>query len=198
MQQMPHRLSMSVLALAVAAVLWPGQPARAATHALRPLQPAEAMRAYVSAIRYFNPGIDEPEAEQIVDAILRESWDQKVDPRLVVAIVATESSFDRTARSSAGARGLGQLMPGTASLDHVTDIEDIDQNIHGTVLTLKGNLEHYASLDPQDRFERAIAAYNAGTGAVDRYGGIPPYDETVNYVYKVITLWRRFVGLDDN
>ncbi|HME82107.1 MAG TPA: lytic transglycosylase domain-containing protein [Candidatus Eremiobacteraceae bacterium] len=198
MQQTPHRFSMSLAALALVAALWPGRPALAATHALRPLQPAEAMHAYVSAIRYFNPGIDEPEAEQIVDAILRESWDQKVDPRLVVAIVATESSFDRTARSSAGARGLGQLMPGTASLDGVTDIEDIDQNIHGTVLTLKGNLAHYAYLDPQDRFERAIAAYNAGTGAVDRYGGIPPYDETVNYVYRVISLWRRFVGLDSN
>jgi len=167
-----------------------------ASQKLHPLISAEARRAYVDAIRYFNPGIDEPEAQQIVSAIWREAWDQKIDPRLVVAIVATESSFDRTARSTAGAGGLGQLMPGTAALDGVTNVDDINQNIHGTVLTLKGNIEHYSWLDAQDCFERAIAAYNAGTGAVDRYGGVPPYDETVNYVFKVITLWRRLTGYD--
>lgn len=172
--------------------------ALATTQPLRHVTATQVMNAYVSAIRYFNPGIDQQEAEEIVAAIMRESWDQKVDPRLVVAIVATESSFDRTARSSAGARGLGQLMPSTASLDGVTDVEDIDQNIHATVLTLKGNIEHYSDLDAQDCFVRAIAAYNAGTGAVDRYGGVPPYDETVNYVYKVITLWRRLTGQDSN
>ena len=71
------------------------------------------MDAYVAAIRYFNAGISSNEAQRIVDAILREAAGEGVDPRLVVAIVATESSFDRTARSSSGAMGLGQLMPGT-------------------------------------------------------------------------------------
>lgn len=186
--------STSFAVLVVAVLFMPALPADAAAK-LHRVSAAQAMTAYVAAIRYFNPGIDQPEAEQIVAAIIRESWNEKVDPRLVVAIVATESSFDRTAVSSAGARGLGQLMPGTAALDRVTDVEDIDQNIHGTVLTLRGNLEHYAALDPQDQFECAIAAYNAGTGAVDRYGGVPPYDETVNYVIKVITLWRRLTGM---
>jgi soluble lytic murein transglycosylase-like protein len=192
---MRRYLSTLLASLVLLAVVIPASPADASPK-LHKLTSAEAMRAYVAAIRYFNPGIDEPEAEQIVNAIIREAWDQQVDPRLVVAIVATESSFDRTARSTAGARGLGQLMPGTAAIDGVTDIENINQNIHGTVLTLKGNIEHYSSLDPQDCFERAIAAYNAGTGAVDRYGGVPPYDETVNYVYKVITLWRKLTGYD--
>ncbi|HEY6359280.1 MAG TPA: lytic transglycosylase domain-containing protein [Vicinamibacterales bacterium] len=192
---MRRYLSTLLASLALMAAVIPASPAMASPK-LHKLSSAEAVRAYVAAIRYFNPGIDEPEAEQIVNAILREAWDQQIDPRLVVAIVATESSFDRTARSTAGARGLGQLMPGTAAIDGVTDVENINQNIHGTVLTLKGNIEHYASLDPQDCFERAIAAYNAGTGAVDRYGGVPPYDETVNYVYKVITLWRKLTGYD--
>ena len=153
------------------------------------------MRAYVSAIRYFDPEIDEPEAETIVYYIIKDSYDVGLDPRLVVAVVATESAFDRTARSSSGAQGLGQLMPETAALDGVTDPEAIDQNIRGTVLTLKGNLNHYAGLDPQRRFVYAIAAYNAGTGAVDKYGGVPPYDETIHYVMKVVVLWRRLVGL---
>jgi soluble lytic murein transglycosylase-like protein len=156
---------------------------------------SSAMHAYVAAIRYFNPGIDEAEAETIVAAIIRETYSAGIDPRLVVAIVATESAFDRTARSSAGAMGLGQLMPSTAAIDSVSDPNDIDQNIRGTVLTLKGNLEHYAGLDAQHQYVFAIAAYNAGTGAVDKYGGVPPYDETVNYVMKVVVLWRRFWGL---
>lgn len=153
------------------------------------------MSAYESAIRYFNPGIDDADAQRIVVAIIRESWQERVDPRLVVAIIATESSFDRTARSSAGAMGLGQLMPETAADDDVANADDIDQNVHGTVLTLKGNLEHFARFDAQTQYVDAIAAYNAGTGAVDEYHGVPPYDETVHYVWKVVVLWRRLCGL---
>jgi soluble lytic murein transglycosylase-like protein len=153
------------------------------------------MTAYVAAIRYFNPGIDETDARRIVVAIIRESYQQGVDPRLIVAVIATESSFDRTARSSAGAMGLGQLMPQTAADDAVNDADDIDQNVHGTVLTLKGNLKHYAGLGMQRQYVYAIAAYNAGTGAVDQYNGVPPYDETIRYVWKVVVLWRRLCGL---
>jgi soluble lytic murein transglycosylase-like protein len=160
-----------------------------------PVTAEQVMTAYVSAIRYFNPGIDENDANRIVIAIIREAWDEHVDPRLVVAIIATESGFDRTARSSAGAMGLGQLMPSTAADDDVGDADDIDQNVHGTVLTLKGNLEHYSGLDSQTQYVYAIAAYNAGTGAVDEYHGVPPYDETIHYVWKVVTLWRRLCGL---
>ena len=170
-------------------------PASANSATTRNVSGDQAMRAYVSAIRYFNPGIDEDEARRIVAAIARESLAAHVDPRLIVAIVATESAFDRTARSSAGARGLGQLMPSTAADDHVVDVEDIDQNIHGTVITIKGNLDHYARYDTQRQYVYAIAAYNAGSGAVDEYHGVPPYDETVHYVWKVITLWRRLWGM---
>lgn len=153
------------------------------------------MTAYVAAIRYFNAGIDESEAQHIVAAIISDSYQNSVDPRLVVAIIATESSFDRTARSSAGAMGLGQLMPETAAGDNVVNADDIDQNVRGTVLTIKGNLKHYADLGMQRQYLFAIAAYNAGTGAVDEYHGVPPYDETVHYVWKVVVLWRRLCGL---
>jgi len=168
-------------------------PARA--HAPRNVSAAQAMRAYVAAIRYFNPEIDEFEADRIVYAIISDSHEAGIDPRLVVAVVATESAFDRSARSGAGAMGLGQLMPSTAAMDGVSDADDIDQNIRGTVETLVGNLKHYAGVGSQRQYIYAIAAYNAGTGAVDEYGGVPPYDETVRYVWKVVVLWRRLVGL---
>ncbi|MDQ2818169.1 MAG: lytic transglycosylase domain-containing protein [Candidatus Eremiobacteraeota bacterium] len=170
-----------------------GRPAAAFQPAGAPLN--QAGRAYVAAIRYFNPGIGAAEASRIVIAIGREARLAGVDPRLVVAIVATESGFDRTARSQAGAIGLGQLMPATAAGDSLSDPEDIDQNIRGTVLTLRQDVQHYSGLELQRRYVDAIAAYNAGTGAVDRYRGVPPYDETVRYVWKVVILWRRLTGL---
>jgi soluble lytic murein transglycosylase-like protein len=190
------RAPLSLALVAVFAVLY-ARPAHAYS-AYQKVSNEEAMRAYVSAIRYFNPGIEEDEARHIVAAIVTDSMNAGIDPRLVVAVVATESAFDRTARSYAGARGLGQLMPETAADDEVTDVEDIDQNIRGTVMTLKGNLEHYAHFDMQHQYVYAIAAYNAGTGAVDEYHGVPPYDETIHYVYKVIGLWRRFYGLSSS
>jgi soluble lytic murein transglycosylase-like protein len=190
---MHRRFFILPAALLATTAVFAGSPAWARPHQL---SLSQAYAAYAAAIRYFNPSVDETEARQIVAAILRESWDAHVDPRLVVAVVATESSFDPTARSSAGARGLGQLMPSTAALDNVTDVENIDQNIRGTVLTLRGDIDHYAGWPPQEQYVRAIAAYNAGTGAVDRYGDVPPYDETVNYVYKVIGLWRKLTGMD--
>ena len=186
------RRTIACLALAVLLMTTVALPCAAA-----PTRPpaAEVMDAYVAAIRYFNAGVGQAEAERIVNAVLRESAAGGVDPRLVVAIVATESSFDRTARSSSGAMGLGQLMPGTAADDGVSDADDVDQNIRGTVLTLRGDLAHYARFDQQHQYLFAIAAYNAGSGAVDEYGGIPPYDETVHYVMKVVVLWRRLTGL---
>ncbi|MBC5806954.1 MAG: hypothetical protein DLM53_10190 [Candidatus Eremiobacter antarcticus] len=184
-----------VCALAVWAVFFCSAACAQAQSRERHASAARAMEAYVAAIRYFNAGIDENEARHIVVAIVRETHAAGIDPRLVVAIVATESSFDRTARSSAGAIGLGQLMPSTAAADDVSDSRNIDQNIHGTVLTLKGNLRHYAAFDLQHRYVYAIAAYNAGAGAVDAYGGVPPYDETIHYVWKVVVLWRRLWGM---
>ena len=183
------------LSFAIGLVLCaPALPARAGSINTK-VTSTEAMTAYVAAIRYFNPGIGQGDAERIVSAIIGDSYQQGVDPRLVVAIIATESSFDRTARSSAGAMGLGQLMPATAADVQVVDPDNIDENVRGTVLTLKGNLEHYAGLDMQSRYVDAIAAYNAGTGAVDEYHGVPPYDETIHYVMKVVVLWRRLCGL---
>ena len=117
----------------------------------------------------------------------------RLDARLVVALVAVESSWEREARSPAGALGLGQLMPGTAATLGV-DPADPDANLEGTVRYLHALVGRYARYNVQARYERAIAAYNAGPGAVDRYDAIPPYAETQNYVRRVIRLWRRLCG----
>jgi transglycosylase-like protein with SLT domain/uncharacterized protein DUF4124 len=99
---------------------------------------------------------------------------------LIRAIIQVESQFDRLAISTAGARGLMQLMPATARSMGVTDSFDARQNILGGARYLRSLLGRYGG-----DVSLAAAAYNAGEGAVARYNGIPPYKETQNYVRKV-------------
>jgi soluble lytic murein transglycosylase-like protein len=150
--------------------------------------------AYAAALRGFDPGLDHVRATRLAVRVVAEADAARVDARLVVALVAVESSWRPQAVSPAGARGLGQLMPATAAGLGV-DPDDPDANLHGTVVHLAGLLARYRRLPAQDRYERAIAAYNAGAGAVDRYGGVPPYAETRLEVRRVIALWRRLCGV---
>jgi hypothetical protein len=117
---------------------------------------------------------------------IREHADRHgVDPRLVQAIVQVESGYDDRARSRKGAVGLMQLMPATARTLQVGNRYDAEQNIRGGVAYLRQMIDRFAG-----RLELAIAAYNAGPGAVERHGGIPPYTETRDYVHRVLTLYR--------
>jgi len=109
-----------------------------------------------------------------------------VDPKLVHAVIRQESDYDPFAVSSKGAMGLMQLMPDTADRFGVQNIFDPAENVRGGVLYLRHLLDRYNG-DPS----LTLAAYNAGEGAVDRYGDVPPYRETVDYVSKV----RRLYGL---
>jgi len=94
--------------------------------------------------------------------------------------VRQESNFNPTAGSPAGARGLTQLMPGTARGLGVTDVTDPAQALEGGAKYLRQQLDAFGG-----DVTRALAAYNAGPGAVQRFGGVPPYAETQNYVRKV-------------
>jgi len=123
-----------------------------------------------------------PGSEPRFDSMIR-SWagQYHVSPALVHAVVSTESAYNPGAVSRKGARGLMQLMPQTAKRYGVTDSFDANQNIRGGVAHLRDLLDTYGG-----DTKLAVAAYNAGAGAVNKYSGVPPYAETRQYVKSVL------------
>ena len=112
-----------------------------------------------------------------------------IDPALLAGLVRQESNFDPTAGSPAGARGLTQLMPATAAGLGVTDVTDPAQALDGGARYLSQQLDAFGG-----DVTKALAAYNAGPGAVQRYGGVPPYAETQSYVQKVQAFAAAYRG----
>ena len=123
---------------------------------------------------------------QKIDAIIKNTA-QKYDlkPTLIKAVIKAESDFNPDVVSRAGAQGLMQLMPETSKDLGVSDPFDVEQNIDGGVRYLRQMMDQF-----NGNVRLALAAYNAGPGAVERYQGIPPYEETIQYVQKVLKFSR--------
>lgn len=144
----------------------------------------------VSTSRYIGPDYFakrtklNPAFEQIIDDASSEFG---VDKSLIRAVIHAESGFNPRARSPKGALGLMQLMPGTARRHGVRKAFEPKDNIRGGTKYLAWLLRRF-----QGNLVYSIAAYNAGEGAVDQYGGIPPYSETKQYVKRVLALNARY------
>jgi soluble lytic murein transglycosylase-like protein len=125
------------------------------------------------------PAVPDEAVSRVSGLVEETARNYGVDPLLVKSVIQTESAFRPTALSNKGAQGLMQLMPATARRFGVNDSFDPKENIEGGVKYLK----YLQDLFQDDRL--AIAAYNAGEGAVTKYNGVPPYKETTAYVEKV-------------
>ena len=112
-----------------------------------------------------------------------------IDPALLKGLVSQESGFNASARSGAGAVGLTQLMPGTAASLGVTNPLDPVQSLQGGAKYLRQQLDRFGGDE-----KLALAAYNAGPGAVQKFGGVPPYRETQNYVTSVMSKAAAYRG----
>ncbi len=127
--------------------------------------------------------------ENIENLIEKYAQKNNLDPDFIKAVVKQESGFNPDAKSKCGAMGLMQLMPQTAKGLGVIDAFDPEQNIEGGVKYLKSMMKRFNN-DPK----LALAAYNAGPGAVQKYGDIPPYKETQNYVKNILTSYEAMKG----
>jgi soluble lytic murein transglycosylase-like protein len=121
------------------------------------------------------------------DDIQRASGRYNIDPDLIRAVIKAESDFKVSARSNKGAMGLMQLMPDTARLHHISDAYNPSENVEGGARHLRMLLDRY-----QGDLELSLAAYNAGSAAVEKHRGIPPFPETKEYVRRVLRFYDSY------
>ena len=161
----------------------------AAAHPAGAAGPPSAEANYATVLRTINPHLQIHQSLAYARSLLADSERTKLDPNLIMALVTVESSWQQTAVSRHGARGLGQLMPTTAARLGVNPW-DPSQNLRGASAYLRTLIDRFASRGVNGMRD-AIGAYNAGPRAVERYRGIPPYYETQHYVVKVLAQWHK-------
>jgi soluble lytic murein transglycosylase-like protein len=130
--------------------------------------------------------LDRSAFERLIE---RSAAEARVDPSLVAAVAESESGFDAGATSRTGATGVMQLMPETAKALGIADPYDPAANIRGGATYLRELLDRFGG-----NIRLAVAAYNAGPGAVERFGGVPPYAETQAYVVRVLEAFRARIA----
>ncbi|HKV99167.1 MAG TPA: lytic transglycosylase domain-containing protein [Vicinamibacterales bacterium] len=148
-----------------------------------PYAKAFALEALAASKAATGPRLSDVAVRELVDRVAARVG---LNQRLARAVVQIESNWDSRAVSSKGAMGLMQIMPAVAQDYAVDDPFDPEKNLEAGMRYLRNLLEHYG----YDSM-RALAAYNAGPGAVSKYGGVPPYQETRDYVQKVLALVRK-------
>jgi hypothetical protein len=155
----------------------------------------KVVQIYASFIKNHNKRLTVSQAYEIATAVIGWSRRFDVDARLVMALLIAESDFNPKDLSHTGAMGLGQLMPETARELGVRNAWNTNENLYGVTKLLRQHFDRYgASEDNWNKLALALAAYNAGPGAVKKHGGVPPYRETQNYVRKVIRIFRELRG----
>ena len=193
LQYVTGRLFLALLACFSASLLVQAEPVptrttvivRADAHTGRLVRSVVVAPRIVSAVETATPAVDasvlQPAAAgsltEMIDAIAERN---QVEAPLVHSVIKAESNYNPAALSPKGAQGLMQLIPSTARRFGVTNSFNVQENVEGGVKYLKFLMELY-----HNDYVKVIAAYNAGEGAVAKYGGIPPYSETINYVYRV-------------
>lgn len=179
---MPRRPSL----LLAAALFTLSAPVLTAVPAAAQTTGSEA--TYAAVLRTINPKLPAYKARLYARSVMADAWRTHLDPRFIMSIVTVESAWRANAVSRVGARGLGQLMPGTAHTLGVNPRSPYE-NLRGTSTYLKALMNHFAG--KPNAVTLAIAGYNAGPKAVERFHGVPPYAETQNYVVKVLHVWNQ-------
>jgi transglycosylase-like protein with SLT domain len=163
----------------------------AAASPLAPRARPASESSYAAVLRTINPQLPVRKARAYARSVMANAWRTHLDPRFIMSIVTVESRWRANAVSRSGARGLGQLMPATAAGLHVNAWSP-SENLRGTSSYLKSLMDHFAH--KPNGVTLAIAGYNAGPHAVERFRGIPPYAETQHYVVRVLSVWKILNG----
>ena len=147
-----------------------------------------------------NKRLNQDEVDAIAVSLLYYCQAWQVDPRLAVAMIMAESDFRPNITSHKGAMGLGQIMPDEARVHRLQNPYDPVENLGAAIRILRGRLDRYRDHNfPPGQYtisqiKLALASYNAGSGAVRKYGGVPPYKETQNYIKRILRTYSELCG----